>query len=150
MKPKWWKKFWIGATVFIAISAVILSIEYFLGNLDFIGLYRGIISVLGGVGLAYMIQHITRDIFSKKTRLLLNKIMYVTLGVWLGLCTSFFGVLLISILSLHFGGPSIAKMVNTSFETIIILAVPAVIGGIAGYRFGKKRDFKRPEPKYAI
>jgi DNA-binding HxlR family transcriptional regulator len=150
IKPKWWKKFWIGAAVFVTISTIIVSIEYFLGNLDFTGVYRGIISILSGVGLAYMIQHITRDILSKKTRLLLNEIMYVSLGVWLGLCVSFFGVLLISILSVHFGGPSIAKMINTSFETITLLAVPAIIGGIAGYRFGKKRDFKRPEPKYAI
>ena len=92
-----------------------------------------------------MIQHITRNVLSKNTQLLLNELMYIAVGVWIGVFVSFFGILLISIISIHIGGPSIAELINTSFETISFLAIPAVIGGVAMYRFGKKRGFKRHE-----
>jgi DNA-binding HxlR family transcriptional regulator len=145
IRPKWWSKFWVGALFFIAIAATIISTEYFLGNINLSGVYQATISVFGAIGLAYMIQHITRDILSKNTQLLLNKIMYTAVGVWIGVFVSFFGILLVSIISIHFGGPSIAESINTSFETISFLAVPAIIGGMAMYRFGRKRGFKRPQ-----
>ena len=150
LKPKWWRKFWIGAAFFVTVSLIISFAAYFLGYTDLAGLYRSAISIVGAIGIAYMIQHVTREMLSKKTQLILNKIAYTGLGVWLGLTASFFGVVLLSLLSMRLGGPSIAKLIDNTLETFLVNVVPPIIGGILGYRFGKKRGFKRPEPKWAI
>jgi len=149
-KPKWWRKFWIGAAFFVTVSLIISFAAYFLGYIDLAGLYQSAISIVGAIGIAYMIQHVTREMLSKKTQLILNKIAYTGLGVGSGLTASFFGVVLLSLLSMRLGGPSIAKLIDNTLETFLVNVVPPIIGGILGYRFGKKRGFKRPEPKWAI
>jgi MFS family permease len=148
MKPKWWRKFWIGTAFFVTVSLIISFAAYFLGYINLTGLYRSVISIIGAMGIAYMIQHITRDILSKNTQMLLNKIAYTALGVWLGLAIAFFGgVLILDVFALYLGG---LPPDEDTWLWILAIVVLSIIGGIWGYRFGKKRSFKRPEPKWPI
>jgi DNA-binding transcriptional ArsR family regulator len=144
MKPKWWRRFWIEIGIYALISSAISLAAYFLGYTNLLGLYQRIILLIGGIGIVYLIVHVTREVLSKKTQLLLNKIAYTALGVWLGLAASFFGVLLLSLLSTRLGGPSIALLIDNTIEVILVIGVPMILGGIAGYQFGKKRGFRAP------
>ena len=147
-KPKWWRKFWTGTAFFVTVSLIISFAVYFLGYIDLTGVYRYIVSLAGAVGIAYMIAHITRDVLSKKTQLLLNKIAYTMLGVWLGWVISFFGAILLAVLSRYLGGPALGHIEGGGEVWIAAFVILGLAGGVWGYRFGKKRGFKRPEPKF--
>lgn len=146
LKPKWWRRFWIG-TAIVSIFSIIASFGvYFAGYMDLTGLYQSMISLAGAIGIAYMIAHITRDVLSKKTQLLVNKIAYTMLGAGLGWIAAFFGGLIVfDVFALYLGG---LPADWTAWLWIFSLIFVSVIGGIAGYRFGKRRGFKRPEPKF--
>jgi hypothetical protein len=141
-KPKWWRTFWIGTVFVVALSLTISFTVYFLGYIDLTALKLSLISLAGAVGLSYMIAHVTRDVLSKKTQLLLGKIAYTLLGVWLGLVASWLGGVLIFIYIGGISGDWVAWL------WALVMAVLSVVGGFAGYRFGKKRGFKRPEPRF--
>lgn len=117
---------------------------YFLGYIDLTGLYRYMASLAGAVGIAYMIAHITRDVLSKKTQQLWDKIAYTMLGVWLGLIASFFGAMLLVVLSRYLGGPALGHIEGGGEVWIASFVVLGLAGGVWGYRFGRKRSFKRP------
>ena len=145
MKPKWWRRFWIEAAISTTVILAISLMSYFLGYIDLAGLYQELLWMIGVIGIVYMVRHITRDVLSEKSQLLLNKIAYTWFGAWLGLVVSFFGVALLTLLSIRLGGPNFARLIDDTFKTALVLLVPPIIGGIAGYRFGKKRDFQKPK-----
>jgi len=147
-KPKWWRRFWIGTAFFIAVASIIAFAAYFLGYTDLAGLYRELLTIAGAVGISYMIAHITRDVLSKKTQLLLGKIMYSLLGVFLGILVSFFGAAFLIVASRYLGGPDLGHIEGGGELSIFVTVLLMVLGGVWGYRFGKKRGFKRPEPKF--
>ena len=139
--PTWWRKFWISVgTVTVAFIALNLAM-YFLGYINLSKLYQYLTWNLAAVAIVYMIQHITRDVLSKKTQLLLNKIAYTMLGVWVGLMISFLG----GILFAYMGGHPDDWFGITWTLTMVVFSI---IGGYFGYNFGKSRGFKRPEPKF--
>jgi hypothetical protein len=147
-KPEWWRRFWIGVVISTTVTIAIYLVSYFLGYIDLSELGQKLLWMLGAIGIVYMVRHITRDVLSEKSQLLFNKINYIILGAWLGLTVSFFGVGFLSLLSMRLGGPNyFIIFIDNTFTTVLFLIVPPIIGGIAGYRFGKKRNFKRPEPK---
>lgn len=147
-KPKWWRRFWIGKTFFVAVALIVSFAAYFMGYTDLAGLYRSLVTMAGAVGISYMIAHITRDVLSKKTQLLLGKIGYTLLGVWLGDVVSFFGAFLLVLISRYLGGPDLGHIEGGGELWIVATVVLSTVGGAWGYRFGKKRGFKRPEPKF--
>ena len=147
-KPKWWRRFWIGTAFFVVVSSIVSFAAYFLGYTDVAGLYRELFTIAGAVGISYMIAHITRDVLSKKTQLLLGKIMYSLLGVFLGSVVSFFGAAFLILASRYLGGPDLGHIEGGGELSIFATVVFMVLGGVWGYRFGKKRGFKRPEPKF--
>jgi DNA-binding transcriptional ArsR family regulator len=145
-KPRWWRKFWIGTAFVVTLSLTVSSVAYFLGYIDLNWLYRSFVSLAGAVGISYMIAHITRDVLSKNTQLLINKIAYTMLGAWLGLLASFLGgVLILDVFIIYLGGLSADW---AAWLWILSMVVFSSAGGIAGYRFGKKRGFRRPEPRF--
>jgi len=142
MKPKWWRRFWIEAAITSIILLAILLAAYFLGYIDLTGLYQGILTIIGGVGVAYMSVHVTRDVLSKRARLLFNKIGYIVVGAFLGSLISFFGSILLILLVRFLGGPDLAHLEGGGELWILATVVLIIVGGIAGYRFGKKRGFR--------
>ena len=136
------------AIVVATLSLFISFAAYVLGYIDLTGFYRSLISLAGAIGISYMIAHITRDILSKKTQLLMGKIAYMMLGVWLGWVVSFFGAILLVVLSRYLGGPELGRIEGGGEVWIAAFVILGIVGGVWGYRFGKKKGFKRPEPKF--
>lgn len=146
-KPKWWRLFWISIGFATSVSLAIDLVMYFLGYIDLSGLYQKLLWIIGAIGIAYMIQHITREVLSKKTQLLLNKIAYTMFGAWLGLLIAFFGTSFLILASRFLHGPDLGHMEGGGELWIVTIVILMIVGGKWGYQFGKKRGFKRPEPK---
>jgi len=142
MKPKWWRRFWIEAAITSIIILAILLAAYFLGYINLTGLYKGIIMIIGGIGVAYMSVHVTRDVLSKRAQLLYNKIGYIWVGAGSGFLISFFGNILLVLLVRFLGGPDLAHIEGGGELWILAMVVLTIVGGIWGYRFGKKRGFR--------
>ena len=146
-EPKWWRRFWIGTAFSTAVILAISLVSYFLGYIDLAGLYQELLWMIGVIGIVYMVQHITRDVLSEKNQLLLNKIGYTMFGAWLGLLVAFFGSAFIILVSRFLHGPDLGHMEGGGELLIVTSVILMIIGGKWGYQFGKKRGFKRPEPK---
>jgi DNA-binding transcriptional ArsR family regulator len=147
-KPTWWRKFWIAVAAITTVAVILRLTMYFLGYIDLTGLYQSALWIVASICIAYTIQRITREVLSKKTQLLLNKIAYTMLGVWLGWVASFFGVILLVLLSRYLGGPELGRIEGGGELWIAAIVMLSVVGGVWGYRFGRKRGFRRPEPKW--
>jgi len=80
MKPKWWRKFWISAAVVVTFFLIILLGAFFLGYIDMNSLYRNLLWTIGVTGIAYMIQHITKDVLSEKGQSKLRRAVIITFG----------------------------------------------------------------------
>jgi DNA-binding transcriptional ArsR family regulator len=72
-KPKWWRTFWIGVSIVTLAFIALNLLMYFLGYIDFSGLYQNLLWNFVAVGIAYMIQHILKDVLSKKIKLVFRK-----------------------------------------------------------------------------
>lgn len=147
-KPKWWRKFWISIGFATIVSFAINFVMYFLGYFDSTRLYQNTLWIVAAIGIVYMIQHITRDVLSKETQLLLNKVGYTMFGAWLGLLIAFFGVIFLAFVSRLLHGPDLGHIEGLGELWIAVIVILMIIGGKWGYQFGKKRGFKRPEPKF--
>lgn len=147
-KPTWWRKFWISigvaTTAFLALNLAM----YFLGYINLSKLYQFLLWNFAAIAIAYMIQHISRDVLSKKTQLLLNKIAYTMFGAWIGLLIAFFGFIFLALASMFLHGPNIGQIEGIGQVWIATMIILIIISGKWGYEFGKKRGFKRPEPKF--
>ena len=143
-KPKWWRRFWIEMAIGTVALLIITLAAYFLGYLDLDGVYQGIISIISGIGVAYMIQHILRDVLSKKRQLMIAKIAYTGLGAWAGWAITFFGAVLISALFRLSGNlPPLANP-NGWWFLVLAFVIAPIIGAPIGYWVGKRRHFRTP------
>ncbi|MBN1244105.1 helix-turn-helix transcriptional regulator [Candidatus Bathyarchaeota archaeon] len=142
-KPKWWRRFWIEMLIFaIVMSSIILAI-YFLGYIDGNGVYQGIISIFPAIGFSYMIQHVLRDVLSKKKQRIIAKTGYIAGGIALGLGTAFFGVgILFRVLQEITGEPLLHTIFWSNGYLVFSLLIAPTIGAFLMYRFGKKRRFR--------
>jgi hypothetical protein len=144
MKPRWWRTFWIMQAVFVAVSVVINLELYFYGYIDQARLlYQSTISIIGTIGVTYMITHIMRDVMTAKGRSKFNRILYVAAGslilgflIWLaqGKIMQMTGVM--ARLDNTFGGDA---------YYLISLLVYYIIGGFIGSWIGKKRAYYLPQ-----
>lgn len=84
MKPKWWRKFWIG----IGAAAVLITatnlLAYFLGYVDLTVLFQSFLVFLALIGVLYMVEHVTMEVISEKNRSRLLKINNFARGVVVG------------------------------------------------------------------
>ena len=147
-KPKWWRTFWIQTAIALPIMVATTLALFFSGIISLERLYQSLISIIFIIGFAYMLQHIQRDVLSKKIKLLIAKIGYTAGGAALGLWIAYFGVGFslagISALSGNRFGPENPLyhfFWNILYQVFGALIAP-IIGAILMYRFGKKRRFK--------
>jgi DNA-binding transcriptional ArsR family regulator len=146
-KAKWQRRFWTATGVSqLAILISILAL-HFLGYMDFARAVQGVIAAISGIAIAYFgyrMQRTTPEPSSKEEKSRM-KIAYTLGGAWLGLVIAFFGVPLLSFLSVSLGGPNILRLVDDAFEFVLVLMFPTILGGFVGYWFGKRRGFQKPK-----
>ena len=143
LKPKWWRKFWFAQAIIGTVLLIISLVAYFHGYMGLNSLYQSVISIISGIGVAYMITHILRDVLSERARLKINRVMYILLGtfvigffLWIALMT----VLRASgtLISSTFGRDGSAIFGIMSF------IVCYIIGAFIGNWIGKRRNYHMP------
>jgi hypothetical protein len=133
--------------VIYVTSIVVL---YFFGVIDTVWLIRGfsfLVVFIVGNYLIYRTQRTRSNPNSSQDRTSM-KIVYTAGGVGLGLGTAFFGVLIITrIISELSGIPYLQMVTSSEWFFFFSLTVAPTIGGLIGYWFGARKDFKRFELK---
>jgi DNA-binding transcriptional ArsR family regulator len=146
-RPKWWRRFWIGAFAFIAFLFAVSSIAYLFGYINATTLYQNLITIFLIIGFTYMLQHILNDVISRRMQLAFAKIQYIAGGISAGIGVAYIavGLILVGIskaLGQPFGPGNQLWVVFSSVEYSLFTAVIVTIGAIASYNFGKKRNFR--------
>jgi hypothetical protein len=142
-KPKWWRRFWIETLIFVIVMSSIILAAYFLGYIDGNGFYQGIITIFPAIGVSYMVQHVLRDVLSKKSQLIIAKTGYIAGGISLGLSTAFIGGgILFRVLQDLTGEPLLHTIFWSNWYLVFSLLIAPSIGAFLMYRFGKKRRFR--------
>jgi predicted permease len=75
------------------------------------------------------------------------RIVYVLGGGLVGAAIAFFGPPMLSIMSLHSGGPNILRLIEDHYllEFIVIFFGSIILGSSIGYFIGKRNCFKQPK-----
>jgi len=155
-RRKWTRRFFITLALGQVVYFSTILTLYHLGYVDG---YRVLTTtswvVIGTIALyfGYRMQRTIPAPGSKEEKARM-KISYVLGGIFFGLLTAFFGVLVLSRLISDLSGNPFSPG-NPLYDTLwsrwymffSMLIAPA-IGGIAGYYLGKKRGF--PKPKWAV
>jgi CDP-diglyceride synthetase len=150
MKAKWQRRFWtLGGVSQVIILISVLAL-HFLGYMDFARTVLYVIVAISSIALSYFGYRMQRSrpepgSKEEKSRM---KIGYVVGGAWVGVVIMFFAPILLILLCRVLGGPDIAHMEGGGELWILMLVVGSVVGGIGGYRFGKRRGFQKP--KWAV
>ena len=147
---KWWRQFWIQMAIAIPIMVAVTLALYYFGFSNQQGLYEGLVSTVFIIGFAYMLQHILRDVLSKRSKRIVAKIVYVLGGISIGIWVGYFGVgIAFSGISRLMGNgfyprnPMYDLFWSVSYQLFGIFIAPT-IGALLMYRYGKRRRFKTP------
>jgi hypothetical protein len=144
-KPKWWRRFWLESLVFIVSFTAIFSAAYVLGYINSYSLYQNLISLIFIIGFSYMIQHILREVLSKRSKRIVAETVYVAGGVVLGLTVAFIGGgFLFRALQDLTGEPLLYTVFWSNWYLIFSLLIAPAIGAFGMYQFGKNRQFRTP------
>lgn len=150
-RRKWQRRFFIALGVGQVVVFIIILVFYFLGELGFYRVMTGISGVvIGTVALyfAYRAQRTMPEPGSKEMKSRMKKV-YPAGGAWLGLAIAFFGAgVLFRVLQDLSGIPLLHTVFWSNWYLAFALIVAPIIGGVAGYYFGKKRGFQKP--KWAV
>ena len=84
MKPKWWRKFWIGIGAAAVLTTATNLLAYFLGYVNLTMFFQNFLVFLALIGVLYMVQHITMDVLSEKNQSRLLRINNFARGVVVG------------------------------------------------------------------
>ncbi len=148
LKPKWWRRFWIGTLAVTVVVFSVFTVAYLWGDISSSTLYQDVISFIFIIGFSYMIQHILRDVISRKMQLAIAKTVYIGGGFVIGIIAAFIGggfvlVGVSRILGEAFapGNPFYSLFWSVWYLIFALLAAPTM-GAIAMYHFGKKRRFR--------
>ena len=146
-KRKRQRLFWTAlgvSQIFILFTVWILHST---GYIDFANAVQGTVAAISGVALAYLgyrsfSNRPESGSIKEKSKM---KIGYTVGGAWLGLVVGFFGPILLTLISMCFGGPNIFRLIDDtdSLFPLILLSL-AIIGGICGYYLGKRNGFNKP------
>jgi len=68
LKPKWWRRFWIGIGATALLLTVANSLGYFLGYVNPTMILRSYLAFFSLIGSLYMMQHVTLEVLSEKNR----------------------------------------------------------------------------------
>ena len=150
-KKKWQKRFFIALAVSQVVFLIIILTFYFLGELEF---YRVMTAtsgvIIGTVALyfGYRAQRTMPEAGSKEMKSRMKKV-YPAGGALLGLVIAFFGVgVLFRVLQDLSGIPLLHAVFWSNWYLAFAFIAAPVIGGVAGYYFGRKRGFQKP--KWAV
>jgi len=143
MKPAWWRRFWIGTAIMALTISTIWATAFFLGYVDLRELYRGLFAILAATGIAYMLQHISRDVLSKKARLTMSRIAFLLFGTFI---VGFFLwiALMVGLHASRIDG-TLAKEFGSVTPILISFIACDFVGAFIGYWVGKKRDYRLPQ-----
>jgi hypothetical protein len=150
VKVKWQRRFWIVGGVFHVIFLVSVLVLHFLGYMDFARTVLYVIAAASSIALSYFgyRMQLSRPGLGSKEEKSRMKVGYVLGGAWVGLVIGFFAPILLILLCRFLGGPDIARMEGGGELWILMLVIGSIVGGIAGYQFGKRRGFQKP--KWAV
>ena len=84
MKPKWWRKFWIGIGAAAVLTTTANLLAYFLGYVNLTMFLQNFLIFLALIGALYMMHHITMEVLSEKNRSRLLRINNFARGVVVG------------------------------------------------------------------
>jgi hypothetical protein len=138
MKPKWWRKFWIGISAAAVLITVTNLLTYFLGYVNLTMLFQNFLIFLALIGFLYMVQHITLEVLSEKNRSRLLRINNFARGVVVG-----FLLWYALTFAMIFSGFSriISDVLGQQLEIIIVLSsllLCQVIGNVIGKWLAKR------------
>jgi DNA-binding transcriptional ArsR family regulator len=147
-RPQWWRRFWIGTLAATIVVYSILTLAYVFGYISSSILYQNMVSFMFIIGFSYMIQHILRDVASRKTELAIAKTVYLIGGAVLGMVLAFLGGGLVFVgISRSLGkafapGDPFYSIFWSAWYLIFALLVAPTIGAVTFYRLGEKRGFR--------
>jgi DNA-binding transcriptional ArsR family regulator len=143
VKPAWWNKFWRGVAVLVVAVTAVSVLAYSLGFIGLPDLEKSIYSILGATGIAYMYQHIYRNVLSRKERLTFNKVLFVIFGT----LTLGFALWAVSMVTLQATGVLTVLKVffGTDFSIALVFVSCYILGPVIGYEIGKYRDWEFPQ-----
>ena len=138
MKPKWWRKFWIGIGAAAVLTTATNLLAYFLGYVNLTMLFQNFLIFLALIGALYMVQHITMEVLSEKNRSKLLRINNFARGVVVG-----FLLWYALTFAMIFSGFSriISDILGQQLEMIIVLSslmLCQVIGNVIGKWLAKR------------
>jgi CDP-diglyceride synthetase len=140
-KPKWWRRFWIEATIGSVILYVLLFALYLSNYIDLYGILRGIAAVFFAIFGAYVIAYVKTEVLSKNAQLKLYKLAFVAAGVSISIGITLFGVgVILRILDL----PPLPQLLGVWTAIFLTAVIAPIIGGFIGYWLGKRRNFRPP------
>lgn len=119
---------------FISFSLIIAG-AYIAGYIDVNGLYRGIISVVVGLGLLASVVA-----FYRLNPIARYKVRYIAVGAWLGIMFGFLGSLLLR----FSGGPIISDVIGGFTWFLVSIIISPIVGGLVGYWFSKRKTPASP------
>ena len=137
------RKTWLLIMISYVSFSIILLLLYFYDYIDGSRFFAGVTYIFAGLAfvIAVYVLQSYRHVLDKKR--LFWKIAYTMLGAWVGLVVAFFAPLLLFLFFRFLGETDLAHLQGSGEIWISLLVIGPLIGGIAGYNFGKKRGFKK-------
>jgi hypothetical protein len=140
-KPKWWKRFWIEATIGSVVCVTLFAL-YFSNYINLYVLQRGIMLIFS-IFCSYAFAYITIEVLSEKDPLKRYKIGFIVGGVTTSIGIIFLTSIILRILNL----PSLPQLLDMWTAIILTAVIAPIIGGLLGYWLGKRRNFRPPFEK---
>ncbi|MDI9579003.1 MAG: hypothetical protein WC203_02625 [Candidatus Bathyarchaeia archaeon] len=137
LKPKWWRKFWIVSGILAMAFLIIHLASYFLGYTDLAGFYRGILWIVGAIGITYMIQHIIKEVISEKSQLKMQRILLFVFGI-VGI-GGFLWIALMGFFYLSGIRSAFSPVLDNLSFAVILLIISYIVGAFVGDWISKRR-----------
>jgi membrane protease YdiL (CAAX protease family) len=126
------------------IAGLIMSFPlFFLGYINEMLLFRGIVGSIGGFLVAFIIYKMPEDIlhYEPNRARKLTGLSFIGLGAFGGFLIGFFGIGFLAIAVL--GGPISGGLLGNAFLTFAWIVAP-IIGGYIGYLIFKRSKYSDP------
>jgi len=141
--------YWTAVAVSQLVILVTVWALHSTGYIDFARAVQSSVAAASGVALAYIGYKAWSNrpepgSSREKSRM---KVGYTVGGAWLGLVVGFFGPVLLTLISISFGGPNFMRLIDNTIDGVLylfFLTSVALGGGIGGYYLGRRNGFSKP------